>query len=191
MALSGDDAVESTNGLWDSVVTQTADCTAGGANGLWGGTVALWATDGTGNGVNVWWGDATILIGEGWVDVTCGDCSGTAFLTGGGAVQGISDLWDCVLALPYKEVNGIGVVVIVSSGIGTGEGVECLWGSGPILTGSGIVGCCSGTSNPLGNGTSCLGNGVKDLTWVDIVDATNGPWDREGTAPVVGSVDEI
>lgn len=116
-------------------------------------------------------------------------------LTGGGAVQGVSGLWDGVVALPYKGVNGLGVVVIVLSGIGTEEGLECLRGSGPILTGSGIVGeengCCSGTSNPLGNGTSCLGNGVKDLTGVGTVDGTNGPWDREGTAPVVGSVDKI
>lgn len=47
-------------------------------------------------------------------------------LTGGGTVQGVSGLWDGVLALPYKGVNGLGVVVIVPSGIGTGEGVECL-----------------------------------------------------------------
>ena len=41
MALSGDDTAEGTNGLWGSVVTQTADCTAGGGNGLWGGTGTL------------------------------------------------------------------------------------------------------------------------------------------------------
>ena len=47
-------------------------------------------------------------------------------LTRGGAVQGVSGLWDGVVALPYKGVNGLGVVVIVPSGIGTEEGVECL-----------------------------------------------------------------
>lgn len=41
MALSGDDTVEGTNSLWGSVVTQIADCTAGGGNGLWGGTGTL------------------------------------------------------------------------------------------------------------------------------------------------------
>lgn len=47
-------------------------------------------------------------------------------LTGGGAVQGVSGFWDGVVTLPYKGVNGLGVVVVVTSGIGTGEGVECL-----------------------------------------------------------------
>ena len=47
-------------------------------------------------------------------------------LTGGGAVKGASGLWDGVVTLPYKGVNGFGVVVVVTSGTGMGEGVECL-----------------------------------------------------------------
>ena len=47
-------------------------------------------------------------------------------LTGGGTVQGVRGLWDGVVALPYKGVNGLRIVVIVPSGIGTEEGLECL-----------------------------------------------------------------